>query len=86
MFVLAKPAGSAEAAPHLLAYVFARGLLKHQLTRIYFPDETEANAADPILSALPETDRASLVAEAHDGGLRFDIRMQGERATVFFAT
>jgi protocatechuate 3,4-dioxygenase, alpha subunit len=49
-------------APHLEAYVFARGLLRHQLTRI---DLSEA--------------------EHDDGALRFDIRLQGERQTVFFA-
>ena len=66
-------------------YVFARGLLKHQLTRMYFPDEQAANAADPVLSSLPEADRASLVAEQEDGAVRFDIQMQGERQTVFFS-
>ena len=59
-------------APHLEVYVFARGLLRHQLTRIYFPDETEAS--DP-----------RLVARHEDGALRFDIRLQGDRETVFFA-
>ena len=67
-------------APRLDVFVFARGLLRHQLTRIYFPDEAEANAADPVLSALDEDDRATLVAEQEDGALRFDIRMQGDRA------
>ena len=71
--------------PCLHVMVFARGLLKHQLTRVYFPDEAEANAADPVLSQLSEDDRATLVAEPEDGALRFDIRMQGDRATVFFA-
>ena len=66
--------------------MFARGLLRHQLTRIYFPDEEAANAADPVLAALPADDRASLVARRENGGLRFDIRMQGEQATVFFAS
>ena len=76
---------SADEAPHLDVYVFARGLLKHQLTRMYFPDEAEANASDPVLSSLPEADRAVLVAEQEDGAVRFDIRMQGERQTVFFS-
>ena len=71
--------------PHVEAYVFARGLLKHQLTRVYFPDEDEANAADPVLSALQPADRETLVAAAEDGALRFDVRLQGERQTVFFA-
>ena len=84
-FVVAKPAASGDDAPRLDVHVFARGLLKHQLTRVYFPDEDDANARDPVLSSLPEEDRATLVAEAEDGALRFDIRMQGERATVFFA-
>jgi protocatechuate 3,4-dioxygenase alpha subunit len=84
-FRLAKPAAGPQGAPHLDVYVFARGLLKHQRTRIYFPDEEEANAADPVLAALPADDRATLVADGEDGALRFDIRMQGERATVFFA-
>jgi len=84
-FTVAKPAAATGEAPRLDAYVFARGLLEHQLTRIYFPDEEEANAADPVLSSLGESDRTTLVAEQQDGALRFDIRMQGDRATVFFA-
>jgi protocatechuate 3,4-dioxygenase alpha subunit len=84
-FVIAKPDARGPEAPHLDVYVFARGLLKHQLTRVYFADEGEANASDPVLSSLPEADRASLVAEQEDGAVHFDIRMQGERQTVFFS-
>ncbi|HVC86246.1 MAG TPA: hypothetical protein VNC40_02350 [Gaiellaceae bacterium] len=84
-FLTVKPPASPGEAPRLDVYVFARGLLKHQLTRMYFPDEPEANAADPVLSALPALDRAALVAEQEDGVMRFDIRMQGDRQTVFFA-
>jgi len=85
-FVVARPAARAGGgAPRLDVYVFARGLLRHQLTRMYFPDEAEANAADPVLSSLDEAGRATLVAEAEDGAVRFDIHMQGERQTVFFA-
>lgn len=83
-FVLAKPPAANGEAPHYDVLVFARGLLRHQWTRLYFPDEAEANAADPVLAGLPEADRATIVAEQEDGGLRFDIRMQGERQTVFF--
>jgi protocatechuate 3,4-dioxygenase alpha subunit len=72
-------------APHLVVLVFARGLLKQLLTRLYFPDESEANAADPILSELDETERTTLIARAEDGGLRFDIRLQGDGETTFFA-
>jgi protocatechuate 3,4-dioxygenase alpha subunit len=73
-------------APHLAVGVFARGLLKRVATRMYFPDETEANGADPILSALDPAARSTLVAVAEDdGSLRFDIRLQGEGHTTFFA-
>jgi protocatechuate 3,4-dioxygenase alpha subunit len=82
-FVVAKPE-AAVGAPHLELYVFARGLLRHQLTRVYFPDEESANAEDPVLGGLDDGERATLIAAADGDGLRFDIRMQGERATVFF--
>jgi protocatechuate 3,4-dioxygenase alpha subunit len=82
-FVVAKPHALPGEAPRLDLWVFARGLLRHQLTRVYWPDEAEANSADPVFSGLgPE--RATLVAEQEDGALRFDIHMQGDRATVFF--
>jgi protocatechuate 3,4-dioxygenase alpha subunit len=71
-------------APHIDVTVLARGLLQHVVTRIYFPDEGAANAADPLLSALPPERAATLVAEpAGEGELRFDIRLQGEGETVF---
>ena len=72
-------------APHLVVLVLARGLLKQLVTRLYFPDEEEANATDYVLSELDDAERASLVARAEDGGLRFDIHLQGERQTTFFA-
>jgi protocatechuate 3,4-dioxygenase, alpha subunit len=84
-FLVTKPAALPGQAPRLDIFVFARGLLRHQLTRVYFPDEAEANAVDPVLSRLDEAARSTLVAEQEDGALRFDIRMQGNRATVFFA-
>jgi protocatechuate 3,4-dioxygenase alpha subunit len=73
-------------APHIEVSVFARGLLKRLVTRVYFPDEAEANAADPVLSSIEDPGaRASLVAVEQDGGLRFDINLQGDRETTFFA-
>jgi protocatechuate 3,4-dioxygenase, alpha subunit len=71
-------------APHIVVGVFARGLLKRLATRLYFPDEEGANAEDPVLSELDEGERATLVAHEEDGGLRFDIRLQGEGQTAFF--
>ncbi len=84
-FVAPKSTALPGEAPRLEVCVFARGLLKHQLTRMYFPDEAEANAADPVLSSLTKRERETLVAEADGSTLRFDIHMQGEHATVFFA-
>lgn len=72
-------------APHLLVGVFARGLLKRAATRMYFPDEESANAEDPVLLGLEPEERARLVARAEGGGLRFDIVLQGESQTPFFA-
>jgi len=72
-------------APHLNVTVFARGLLRHLLTRVYFPDEAAANAADPVLQLVEPARRAALVARDEGGALRFDVRLQGEGETVFFA-
>jgi protocatechuate 3,4-dioxygenase, alpha subunit len=88
--VTVKPGGvptddGAPQAPHLSVAVFARGLLKPVFTRMYFPDEDPANDADPVLSALGDSERAALVASSEESGLRFDIRLQGERQTPFFA-
>jgi protocatechuate 3,4-dioxygenase alpha subunit len=85
-FVVRKPApGPDGQAPHLEVTVFARGLLRHLPTRMYFPDEGEANAADPTLQRVPEERRHTLVARDDAGVLRFDVRLQGEDETVFFA-
>ena len=78
------PAGGLQ-APHLVVVVSARGLLKQLVTRLYFPDEEAANADDAVLSELEEDERATLVAQPDDGGLRFDIRLQGAGQTTFFA-
>jgi protocatechuate 3,4-dioxygenase, alpha subunit len=72
-------------APHLLVGVFARGLLKRVVTRMYFPDEEAANAADLVLLGLEPEERATLVARAEEGALRFDIVLQGPGETTFFA-
>jgi protocatechuate 3,4-dioxygenase alpha subunit len=77
--------GGPPQAPHLNVAVFARGLLKQALTRVYFPDETDANGADPVLELVPERDRRLLVARTDGDVLRFDIVLQGENETPFFA-
>jgi protocatechuate 3,4-dioxygenase alpha subunit len=77
--------GGGQQAPHIDVSVFARGMLNRLVTRIYFPDEAAANAADPVLSTIDEPEsRATLIAVAEDGGLRFDIHLQGADETVFF--
>jgi protocatechuate 3,4-dioxygenase alpha subunit len=71
-------------APHIDVSVFARGLLKRLVTRIYFPDEAQANESDPVLSSVDPALRAALVAHEEGGALRFDIHLQGDRETPFF--
>jgi protocatechuate 3,4-dioxygenase, alpha subunit len=77
--------GGVPQAPHIAVSLFARGLLHRLVTRIYFADEAEANAQDPVLQSVPAQRRATLVAEPCAGGYRFDIRVQGPGETVFFA-
>ena len=84
-----KPGPVAEGqAPHIGVVVFARGLLSHLYTRIYFDDEVERNVRDPVLSALPEERRRTLIAarEVTAAGIvyTFNIRLQGADETVFF--
>jgi protocatechuate 3,4-dioxygenase, alpha subunit len=72
-------------APHIMVSVFARGLLERVVTRIYFPDEQEANANDPVLSSVEDLGlRRTLVAHEEGDALRFDIHLQGENQTAFF--
>ena len=79
------PEGGVQ-APHIEMSVFARGLLKRLATRVYFPDETEANEADPVLGSIEDpAERSTLVAQPEDGGVRFDIHLQGDRQTTFFS-
>lgn len=79
------PDGASVQAPHIAVSVFARGLLKRLVTRIYFPDEAEANAQDPVLVSLEDPGlRETLVARDEGDVFRFDIRLQGDRQTAFF--
>ncbi|MGY3609468.1 MULTISPECIES: protocatechuate 3,4-dioxygenase subunit alpha [unclassified Bradyrhizobium] len=74
-------------APHLLLAVFARGMLRHLYTRIYFGGEA-ANGSDPVLALVPSDRRATLIAQREgDSGnvvYRLDVRLQGADETVFF--
>ncbi len=87
-FMVTKPSRESVAdgeAPHLEVTVFSRGLLRHLVTRVYFPDEGDANAGDRVLSRVEPERRSTLIATADGPVLRFDIRLQGDRETVFFA-
>jgi protocatechuate 3,4-dioxygenase alpha subunit len=79
--------GETVQAPHLAVSVCSRGLLARLVTRIYFGDEGEANAADPVLRSLRggDAERATLIAASVEGGYRHDIHLQGPDETVFFA-
>lgn len=73
-------------APHITVWVVARGINLGLHTRIYFADEPEANAADPILTRIEHQNRIpTLLAEkSADGSYRFDIHLQGPQETIFF--
>ena len=72
-------------APHLNVSLFARGLLHRLVTRIYFPDEADANARDPLLATIADPSvRGRLVARVDgEGALRFDVVLQGDGETPF---
>lgn len=86
-FETVKPGSGDGQAPHITLLVFARGINLHLHTRIYFSDETDANASDPLLNAIAdEGRRATLVAMPDPGSnntWRFDVVLQGENETVF---
>jgi protocatechuate 3,4-dioxygenase alpha subunit len=72
-------------APHLLVLVFARGLLRHLITRVYFDGET-ANSADSVLLSVPAERRNTLIAQGEGAdSFRWNVILQGNNETVFFA-
>ena len=85
-FSTVRPGRMGAAAPYAAMLVFARGLLKPVATRVYFPEDAAAHDIDPVLSLVDPGRRATLVAAAKGGrNYLFDIRLQGEDETVFFA-
>lgn len=72
-------------APHISLWLVARGINVGLNTRLYFADEPEANAVDPVLNLIEQQHRrATLLAQPETGGYRFDICLQGDGETVFF--
>lgn len=78
--------GNLFMAPHITFWIVARGINIGLHTRMYFPEEQQANAADPVLARIEHKDRiTTLIARKEQGNTyRFDIRIQGEGETVFF--
>ena len=80
-------AGTGQAAPFVNVRVFARGMLIHAVTRLYFADES-GNEQDAVLYSIDETRRHTLIAQRAETAdlptYRFDIHLQGENETVFF--
>lgn len=71
-------------APHITFWIVARGINLGLHTRMYFPEESEANAADPLLQRIEHRDRVATLIAACDGATyTFDIHLQGENETVF---
>ena len=77
-------------APHINLALFARGLNIHLHSRIYFDDEVEANAVDPVLQhCVPAPRRQTLIACRQEttqepSVYRYDMVLQGKNETVFF--
>lgn len=73
-------------APHITAWIVARGINIGLHTRIYFEDEAQANATDPILSRIEFPNRIPtlLAKKTGEGAYRFDVYLQGPNETIFF--
>ena len=73
-------------APHLAVLVFARGLLRHLITRMYFDGEA-GNASDSLLQRVPEDRRATLIARLTGDVATYEwnVVLQGQDETAFFA-
>lgn len=88
LFQTVKPGSVEGQAPHINMIVLMRGMLSHAFTRIYFSDETDANANDTTLRSIPENRRNTIIATRNESNERieylFDLHMQGVNETVFF--
>lgn len=89
-FDTVKPgSGGVGQAPHLNLWIVARGINIGLNTRLYFEDETDANAKDTVLNQIDPAERRGTLVAAHSrrSGVsvyRFEIRLQGKDETVFF--
>jgi protocatechuate 3,4-dioxygenase alpha subunit len=84
---IARPIAEQPSDMHFLVLVFARGLLRHLITRVYLGDET-ISECDPVLLGVPAERRSTLIARADEelaGLYWWDVVLQGTNETVFFA-
>lgn len=72
-------------APHIDVSVYAPGLTKRVVARIYFADDP-ANDADQVLGLAPEHRRQTMLARKtlEPGRWNFDLYLCGPCETVFF--
>jgi protocatechuate 3,4-dioxygenase alpha subunit len=83
-FSTVRPGPTEPGGPALfMITIFARGLTNRLFTRAYLPEDTAALEADRLLASLTAEERSSLIAAAEPTGYRFDVRLQGDRETVF---
>jgi protocatechuate 3,4-dioxygenase alpha subunit len=82
-FDTVRPCAPPEGAAHINVCLFARGLLRHLHTRLYFAGDPGL-AVDAVLALVPESRRSTLIARGDGGSFAFDIRLQGPQETVFF--
>lgn len=84
-FATLTPGAEPGQAAFFAVTVFARGLLNRLFTRAYLPSDEAVLGTDPLLVSLDPEERATLVTVADEHGFVFDIRLQGERETVFLS-
>ena len=82
-FDTVRPCDPAQGSAHINICLFARGLLRHLYTRLYFADDARL-AQDSVLALVPETRRSTLIARGGPRDWTFDIHLQGPQETVFF--
>lgn len=72
-------------APHITLWIVARGINIGLQTRMYFPEEDEANALDPVLLRVEHKNRIPTLIARRDGDSHvFDVHLQGDNETIFF--
>ena len=85
IFQTIKPKSVDGQAPYCSLIVFMRGQLIHSYTRVYFSDEAALNLQDIVLNTIPEERRNTIIAQRKGSIYEFNIYMQGDSETVFFA-